>query len=1259
MEGLKFRLSEGEPSLQRQRLAPPASTVLLSDDEIQLVLDRLPPLPVDEKDLKRLALPEESLPPPRPGKISQDPFPPRISEEAPEKKVPDLLEVRRRAPEGEVSLAPHLSLTFSQPMVALTSHVDLKAKAVPVRLIPEPPGSWRWVGTKTLFFEPQGNFPMATDYSVEIPASTSSAWGGRLSEAIRWRFSTPPPKIQTSYPMGGPHRRDAMLFVAFDQRIDPQKVLATAKVDAAGKKYHVQLASWEEIEADPNVRPLVERAGEGRWLAFRSIEPFPAGSEVTVNIGPGTPSAEGPRCTPEVQRFAFRTFGPLQVEEHRCGWGKGECPPFAPWFIRFNNPLNEDAFEESSIQIEPKLPNVKITVDNKNLTIKGETRGRTTYKVKLKSDIRDVFGQALGRERSLSFKVGPARQWISFPAGDFAILDPTGIPALSVFTMNYPRLKVRLHAARPEDWRAFQALRGERDKSGSPSDLPGRLILEKTLNLKAEADQMVETKIDLAPALKDGLGQVILTIEPIAEGLKSFLGFDREPRIYSWVQATRIGLDAFADQESLVVWVNSLQDGLPLEGVKVSLLPSGGEDFSGPDGIARLPLPLAPDHSANVRLPFKPAPEPQLLVARRGEDVVLLRESRDFWRGEVQDRLSWYVFDDRRMYRPGEEVHVKGWIRQVGGGKDGDVEPLRGAASQVHYRLIDPQGNDILSGKLNLNALGGFDAAFQLPGRMNLGKASLKLTAGDGSGKDLLGREYSHTFQVQEFRRPEYEISVSASEGPFVVGQHALAWVTAQYYAGGALPNAETNWQVSASPGNFKPPGWDGFTFGLWTPWWLEEPWSFSKQKSLTHSGLTDASGNHRLRIDFEAAIPPRPFTVTAQATVLDVNRQAWSASKNLLVHPAENYVGLRCERLFVSLGQPLKIEAIVTDLDGNAVPGRVINIQAIKSEWTYKKSSWQEVEVEVQNAAVKSAQGPVGCTFDLARGGTYRFRATIQDSAGRKNQSEITRWVSGGEYPIHKDIEQEKAILIPTKQEYQPGDTAEILVQSPFWPAEGLVTLRRSGIVVTERIRLDGPSYTLKVPIQEAHIPNVHIQADLVGSAPRLDGAGEIAKNLPQRPAFAMGGLNLRVPPLARQLSLRVSPRDKKLAPGGETIVDIALRDAAGKPVEGGEVALVVVDEAILSLTNYRLDDPLSIFYKERPPDVRNYHSRQDVKLVSPEKLMIGAGIAEGPVEMAMAEEMLGMIAAPTAARGQSPGQNLSACVWTSIPWLSSRHRS
>ena len=42
---------------------------------------------------------------------------------------------------------------------------------------------------------------------------------------------------------------------------------------------------------------------------------------------------------------------------------------------------------------------------------------------------------------------------------------------------------------------------------------------------------------------------------------------------------------------------------------------------------------------------------------------------------------------------------------------------------------------------------------------------------------------------------------------------------------------------------------------------------------------------------------------------------------------------------------------------------------------------------------------------------------------------------------------------LIPDRKDYKAGDTAEILVQAPFYPAEGVLTVRRSGILKARTI--------------------------------------------------------------------------------------------------------------------------------------------------------------------------------------------------------------
>ena len=398
------------------------------------------------------------------------------------------------------------------------------------------------------------------------------------------------------------------------------------------------------------------------------------------------------------------------------------------------------------------------------------------------------------------------------------------------------------------------------------------------------------------------------------------------------------------------------------------------------------------------------------------------------------------------------------------------------------YSLKDSRGNEVGKGKIALNALGGFELALALPPTMNLGQAALLLTAG--------GTAHLHAFEVQEFRRPEFEVTASASEGPHFVGGHATVTAAAAYYAGGALPGAPVSWRVAASLATFTPPNRDDWTFGEWVPWW-EPPGRREPERVLEFAAETDASGRHRLRIDLERGDPPRPRQVRAEASVTDVNRQAWTAAATLLVHPGSLYVGLRSERLFVEPGQPLRIDAIVTDLDGRAVPGKKLVVLAERLDWEQEAGEWKEKAVDPQSCPLVSAAEGVRCTFKTPEGGTYRVTARVEDDAQRPNETRLRLWVAGGKTPPRRSLEQEKVTLVPDKKEYRAGDVARVLVLAPFAPAEGVVTLRRSGLLRQERFRMTGSSHTLEVRIEDALVPNLHVQVDLVGRRPAHERIG------------------------------------------------------------------------------------------------------------------------------------------------------------------------
>ena len=265
--GLVVRLSNADPSAEDRERPKVAKATPLSESEVKKVLARLPAQKTEPDDEKELALREGSAPPPRTGATVLGAFPPaKKARPGKTKKPAGPLEVVRFAPEGDVPIAPHLAVTFSHPMVAVTSLQELAKGDLPVSLDPVPPeGKWRWIGTKTLLFEPTTRMPMATEYTVSVPKGTKSAVGTSTAKAVTWTFTTPPPKVETFHPQGGPTRLQPVMFAGFDQRIDPEEVVGAITLRAGRKgRFPVRLAERGEIEADDVVRRLAAEAEDGR-----------------------------------------------------------------------------------------------------------------------------------------------------------------------------------------------------------------------------------------------------------------------------------------------------------------------------------------------------------------------------------------------------------------------------------------------------------------------------------------------------------------------------------------------------------------------------------------------------------------------------------------------------------------------------------------------------------------------------------------------------------------------------------------------------------------------------------------------------------------------------------------------------------------------------------------------------------------------------------------------------------------------------------
>ena len=1181
---LELELSEG---MEEAEKGPPPNKVVIAAalpvERLKELLKRLPP-PEAQETSPDFNIPAGVTPPPRPGKIVNLQFPPKETPTAPVPVKPQVkvgpLTVVRKSPTGSLSNVREISVTFSQPMVPITdAESETLASNLPVHLTPQPAGKWRWLGTQTLVFKPDGNrLPRSTVYKVEIPKGVKSIIGGTLATAVDWTISTPTAQLQsftpdTSNDPAQPQHLDKMMIAIFDQAVDPQKVLEHIKVGEGKNPLGLRLATEQELKDDKNgVASLIKSQPKGTCVAFRASKLFSKKQEIAVTIGPGIPSKEGPLVGKDQWNYSFRTFWPLDIARTN-----NANSPSDAMSIEFNNPIDQKLFKPAMLSVKPSIDGMQVNWYGNTIAISGELKPRQKYEITLDKGITDVFGQSLGETKKQTLSVGEAYPNLHIPNEAMIILQPSKSPAFNFMSTNIQQFKVNIYGVSPTDYRTYlksvNEYRQWHEHAEQYKDLQGlKTLSSKVINLQKSDEANTETSIDLSPYMKNGLGNVVVTVERWPRKKNEIQRFP------VWVQGTRIGLDVFSDGFTLVSHASKLEDGSPIANAQIST--DGKTSISGKtdkDGVARIPM-------SNV--------QPAIVYCKSGDDQCFLPNNQYWWVQEStishhKDMLRWYTVTDRNLYRPGEKVQVKGWVRRFGYGPKGEISKLQNVSPELNYSINDGNGVQITKGSEKIDANGAYTFSFDIPKTANLGYAYISTN----TGEDAYANSNSTQFRIEEFRRPEFEMSVKSSKGSMTLGESTNLTASASYYSGGPLGDAPVHWTVRSSQTTFAPPGWPEYNFGRHNQYFSFYE-DYGRSSSIYYGGATDpeytfdgksnGAGKHILQLKSKSLAEPYPVSIVAEGTVTDVNRQEWSDKSTILLHPAQVYVGLKASKQFYKSDEPIKLESIVTDLDGKAVSEQPVHIEVTKEKGVWKDEGYTTEHQKLASTDIKSGAAPLEWLPDFKEGGNIKISAVVTDASGHKNKSELSFWRAEKQPPDQKKVEMGKLLMVADRKTYQPGDTAEIMIQAPFAGGRGVATIRHNGISSTIPVSLNESSGSIKVPITEELLPNATVQIDLVG----------------ENCTYASGNVALSVPAESRRINVEVKPALTALSPGSSTAINFTLKDPSGKPAANAQVAVAVVDESVLALSGYNWQDPISAFYMPTSPSTNDYHGRQYVIL-------------------------------------------------------------
>ncbi len=515
--------------------------------------------------------------------------------------------------------------------------------------------------------------------------------------------------------------------------------------------------------------------------------------------------------------------------------------------------------------------------------------------------------------------------------------------------------------------------------------------------------------------------------------------------------------------------------------------------------------------------------------------------------------LAGYIYTDKPIYRPGHTVNIKGVFRWRVADR---LAPFD--RKQVEVSVSDPNDKVVLRQQVAVDEFGSALTSLALPRGAALGHYAIRVAT---EGDEAMG-----SFEVQEYRKPEFEVLAKPSARFVIQGAAAVAAVSARYYFGQPVANAVVKYVVHKQP-YYSPIRWsDDGEDGADREWW------YGGAETREGTARLDDKGMAEISVPLETNEGGRDYSVRIEARVTDASSR--EVSGNTIIHAT--YGRFMLVARTDSYAYPPESQATVSvralDYVGAVQPN--VRVNAALERLTYDQGRWDKPRVTpVANGVVTTdADGRATWTATIPKQpGSYRFRVDTS-SDGRVVTDEARVWVYGraaGEgWEADRSVE-----LIADKRTYQPGETARFTIAGDAASAAMLITKEGRQVGWRRVLRPAGP--TFEVPIAEEDIGDVFVNLAFLKDD-RLYRAEK----------------RVSVPAASRQLQVTVAADQPIAKPRQPATFTVTVRDQAGKPARA-QVSLGVVDEAVYGVKPDTTADPLRFFYRREYSRVGTEFSR------------------------------------------------------------------
>lgn len=521
-----------------------------------------------------------------------------------------------------------------------------------------------------------------------------------------------------------------------------------------------------------------------------------------------------------------------------------------------------------------------------------------------------------------------------------------------------------------------------------------------------------------------------------------------------------------------------------------------------------------------------------LLAHRTGREVAVAGLS-GYSFGSQADSHRGYLYTDRPVYRPGHTVQYKGIVRRNG---------LRGyempTGREVAVEIRDPEGNAVHRTRLPLTNVSTASGSFALPASAPLGYYAIDY--------NVDGASMSGGFQVEEYKKPEYEVRVSPAQPRLRQGEPIKATIEARYFYGEPVPNAKVTYVVHRSR--------------YWPPYYEMEDVEEGEDEGYGGEQIVEESGTLNNEGKLEVEIPTEPseqhidYRYRVEARVTDAGNREIAGAAGVIGTYGSFLLRVDTDQYVYQPGRAPRLAIEAQDYDRQGVATRV---KVRIARWTWKDR--QEGEVLFSGETQTDAQGTARLDTKPLPAGVFKVFVSA-DSNGREVREDTYLWVEGGG-SSWMSSRGEEIQIVPDKKSYKPGETARVLLVTGARKSKVLVSVEGRGLESARVVAVNGPTTTIQVPIRADHAPNFYVSAAFI-----------------QGNTLRQGTKRIKVP-TDKGLQVEVTTDKPQYKPGEPAVFTLTAKDATGKPASG-EFSLGVVDEAIYAVRRESAPDILNFFH-------------------------------------------------------------------------------